>query len=398
MRSLRSLPRNIWALAATSFLRDVASEMLIHLVPLFLANVLGVRTSIIGLIEGVAETTASLMKIYAGWLSDRLGRRKELTMGGYGLAALATPLLLVARSWPIVLLYRFLDRLGKGIRTAPRDALIADSVRPDQRGLSFGLHRAADTGGAFVGLLIAMVMVWRSQAGGLHLDPATFRAIVVWALIPSFLAVAAVAFGVREARKPSTSTPPRLSLAGFERPFLRFLAVMVLFTLGNSSDAFLVLRAQTGGASVLLILAMLAGFNLVYTVLAGPAGALSDRMDRRRLIVVGWGLYALVYLGFAFAARPWQFWLLYAAYGVYYALTEGVAKAFVADLTPAERRGTAYGVFNAAIGLTALPASVLAGLLWQGLGGWTGFGPAAPFFFGGCLALLASLLLWRWVK
>ncbi len=397
MSSLRSLPRNIWVLAATSFLRDVASEMLVHLTPLFLANVLGVRTGVIGLIEGVAETTASLVKIYSGWLSDRLGRRKGLTVAGYSLAALATPLLLVARSWPAILLYRFLDRLGKGIRTAPRDALIADSVRPDQRGLSFGLHRAADTAGAFLGLLIAMLLVWRTQAGELGLSPDTFHTIVVWALIPSVLAVLVLVLGVKEAIKPSSSAPPRLTLAGFERPFLRFLAVMVLFTLGNSSDAFLVLRAQTAGASVLMILAMVAGFNLVYTVLAGPAGALSDRMDRRRLIVIGWGLYALVYLGFAFATSTWQFWLLYATYGVYYALTEGVAKAFVADLTPAERRGTAYGVFNAAIGLTALPASVLAGLLWQGLGSWMGFGPAAPFLFGGCLALLASILLWRWV-
>ncbi len=397
--SLRSLPRNVWALAATSFLRDVASEMLVHLTPLFLANVLGVRTGVIGLIEGVAETTASLVKIYAGWLSDRLGRRKGLTVAGYGLAALATPLLLVAQSWLGVFLYRFLDRLGKGLRTAPRDALIADSVQPGQRGLSFGLHRAADTAGAFLGLLIAMFMVWRLQAGSLGLDPATFRAIVAWALIPSFLAVAVVAWGVKEARRPSASAsaPPLLSLAGFERPFLRFLAVMVLFTLGNSSDAFLVLRAQTSGASVLMILAMVAGFNLVYMLAAGPAGALSDRMDRRLIIMAGWGLYALIYLGFAFAASTWQFWLLYAAYGVYYALTEGVAKAFVADLTPAERRGAAYGAFNAAIGLTALPASVLAGLLWQGLGGWTGFGPAAPFLFGGSLALLASVLLWRWV-
>lgn len=398
MPSLRSLPRNIWVLAATSFLRDVASEMLVHLTPLFLANVLGVRTGVIGLIEGVAETTASLVKIYAGWLSDRLGRRKGLTVAGYSLAALATPLLLVAQSWPAVLLYRFLDRPGKGIRTAPRDALIADSAPPEQRGLGFGLHRAADTAGAFFGLLIAMAMVWRSQAGSLVLDPATFHTIVAWALIPSLLAVAVVAWGVREARRPAPSAPPRLTLAGFERPFLRFLAVMVLFTLGNSSDAFLVLRAQSAGTSVLMILAMIAGFNLVYTLVAGPAGALSDRIDRRRLIIAGWGLYAFVYLGFAFAASTWQFWLLYAAYGVYYALTEGVAKAFVADLTPAERRGSAYGVFNAAIGLTALPASVLAGLLWQGLGAWVGFGPTAPFLFGGCLALLSGLLLWRWVR
>lgn len=396
-RSLRSLPRNVWALSLTSFLRDVASEMLIHLLPLFLANVLGVRTGVIGLIEGIAETTASLTKIYSGWLSDRLGQRKGLTVAGYGLAALATPLLLLARTWPLVLLYRFIDRLGKGVRTAPRDALIADSVAPENRGLSFGLHRAADSGGAFLGLIIAMWLVWRSQSGGLQLSPDTFRTIVTWALIPAFLAVVVVAWGVREVARPRPVEAPALSLRGFDRGFLRFLAVVVLFTLGNSTDAFLILRAQMSGASVVMVLGMLAGFNLVYTLLAGPAGILSDRMDRKRLIILGWLLYALVYLGFARAGQPWHFWLLYAAYGVYYALTEGVAKAFVADLVPVDRRGTAYGVYNAAIGLTVLPASVIGGILWQGIGGWTGFGPAAPFLFGGALALLATALLWRWV-
>ena len=185
---------------------------------------------------------------------------------------------------------------------------------------------------------------------------------------------------------------------GFDRPFLRFLAVIVLFTLGNSSDAFLVLRAQNAGASVVMILAMLAGFNLVYTLIAAPAGALSDRIGRRKVIIAGWLLYALVYLGFAIAGHTWQFWLLYGVYGVYYALTEGVAKAFVADLVGVDRRGTAYGVYNAAIGLTVLPASVLAGILWQGIGAWMGLGPAAPFLFGGSLALIAAILLWRWVK
>ncbi len=398
--SLRKIPRNIWALSLTSFFRDVASEMLVHLLPLFLANALGVRTALIGLIEGVAETTASLMKIYSGWLSDKLGRRKELTVAGYGLAALATPLLLVARSWPVVLIYRFVDRLGKGVRTAPRDALIADSIPPEHRGIAFGLHRAADTGGAFIGLLLAMGLVWRLQLGQWRLTAETFRAIVWWALIPATLAVAVVALGVKEAVTPQAkeSTPPRFTVSGLGRPFQRFLLVMLLFTLGNSTDAFLVLRAQSVGASVVMVLAMIAGFNLVYTLLATPAGALSDKIDRRKVVIAGWLLYALVYLGFAFAAQTWHFWLLYGLYGVYYALTEGVAKALVADFVPAERRGTAYGVYNAAVGLTVLPASVIAGALWQGVGGWMGFGPAAPFLFGGALSLAAAVLLWKWVK
>ena len=396
---LRNIPRNVWVLSLASFLRDIASEMLIHLLPLFLANVLGVGVAIIGVIEGVAETTASLVKIYSGWLSDKLGKRKGLTVGGYGLAALAMPLLLIARSWPGVLLYRFIDRLGKGIRTAPRDALIADSISPEQRGISFGLHRAADTGGAFVGLLIAILIVWRLQAGEWQLAPETFRVIVAWGFIPAILAVLVIAFGAKEIIKPGSARAPAFSLRGFDRPFRRFLLVMVLFTLGNSSDAFLVLRAQNAGAAVLMILGMVAGFNLVYSLLAGPAGALSDRIDRRKVIIGGWGLYALVYLGFAFADQTWQFWLLYALYGVYYALTEGVAKALVADLVPAgEQRGTAYGLYNGAIGLTLLPASVIAGLLWQGIGPWSGLGPAAPFLFGGILALLSAVLLWRWIR
>ncbi len=398
--SIRSIPRNVWVLSLTSFLRDVASEMLVHLLPLFLANVLGVRTALIGLIEGLAETTASLTKIYSGWLSDKMGRRKDLTIAGYGVAAIATPLLLVARSWPVVLVYRFMDRLGKGIRTAPRDALIADSIAPQHRGIAFGLHRAADTGGAFVGLLLAMVLVWRSQMGELQLSEATFRIIVWWAFIPATLAAVVVAVGVKEVAKaiPAGTTPPQFSIRGLGRPFQRFLLVMILFTLGNSTDAFLVLRVQSAGASVVMVLGMIAGFNLVYSVLATPAGALSDKINRRYVVIGGWLLYALVYLGFAWAGHVWQFAILYGLYGVYYAMTEGVAKALVADFVPAQRRGTAYGVYHAAVGLTVLPASVIAGVLWQGVGAWTGWGPAAPFLFGGALALLSALLLWGWVR
>lgn len=386
------LPRNVWVLSATSFLRDVASEMLVHLVPLFMANVLGTRAAVIGLIEGMAETTASLVKIYSGWLSDRLGRRKGLTVAGYGIATAATPLLLVATSWAVVLAYRLLDRLGKGIRTAPRDALIADSVPADRRGISFGLHRAADSAGAFVGLLLAMALVWHLQANAEALAAPTFRAIVLWALIPAVLSVLVVAIGAREVGTPRPGEPPRLTLQGLGTPFRRFLVVVVLFALGNSSDAFLVLRAQSVGVSILGLLGMLAVFNLVNTLLSGPAGHLSDRMERRRVVLLGWGLYGLVYLGFAFADRAWHVWVLYALYGAYYALTEGVLKAMVADQVPEpERRGTAYGVFHAAVGLTALPASVLGGLLWER------FGPSGPFLFGGVAALAASVLLWTWV-
>ncbi len=393
----RTIPRNVRVLALTSFLRDVSSEMLVHLTPLFLTNVLGARTGVVGLIEGLAESAGSLLRILAGWWSDRMGRRKPLTVLGYGMAAAAVPMLLAARGWGLVGAARLLDRAGKGVRTAPRDALIADAVAPGQRGIAFGLHRAADTAGAMTGLLGALAVVWWLQHGALTLDAATFRTIVALAIVPSILAVAVLAVGVREAARPPSAAALGVSLAGLDRRFRRFLAVMVLFTLGNSSDAFLVLRAQEAGLSVVGLLAVLVFFNLVYTLAAGPLGALSDRIDRRRLIVAGWGLYALVYLGFAGAGAGWHVWLLYAGYALYYAATEGVAKALVADMVPAEQRGTAYGAFNAAVGLAALPASVVAGVLWQGVGPWGGLGPAAPFVLGGALALAAGTLLWRWV-
>jgi len=395
----------VWVVTATSFLTDISSEMLVYLLPLFLANVLGVRTAVIGLIEGIAETTASLVKVFSGWLSDRLGKRKWLTVTGYGLSTVAKPFLYLATSWGWVLGVRFADRVGKGIRTAPRDAMVADSIDQHHRGLAFGLHRAGDTAGAFLGLLIALGVVWLTQGGGLSLSRETFRTLVLISIIPAVLAVLVLAVGARDLARPAGSgatagkaAPPRLSLRSLSGPFRRFLVVVVFFTLGNSSDAFLVLRAQERGLSVVGVLGMLVTFNLVYAIIAAPAGALSDRIDRRRLIAGGWLLYALLYLGFALAGEIWQVWALFAVYGAYYGLTEGTAKALVADLVPAEQRGTAYGVFNAAIGLAALPASVIAGLLWQGFGGWNGFGPSAPFFFGAGMALVAAVLLLTWVR
>jgi MFS family permease len=392
---IRRLPRNIWVLTGGSFLTDISSEMIVHLIPLFLANVLGVRTVTIGLIEGVAETTASLLKVFSGRYSDRLGRRKWLTVAGYGLSTIAKPFLVLANSWTAIFAVRFTDRVGKGIRTAPRDALVADSIAPEQRGLAFGLHRAGDTAGAAIGLLTALIVVWLAQGGGLTLQPATFRTLVWISVIPAALAVLLLAAGIREnpvGTKREEEKKP-LSWRELGRPFKRFLFVVALFTLGNSADAFLVLRAQERGLSVSGVMALLVLFNLIYAIISGPASALSDKIGRRRLLVSGWLLYALLYAGFALAQTGWQMGLLFAAYGVYYGLTEGSAKAFVADLVLPEQRGTAYGFYNAAIGVMALPASLLAGLLWQGIGSWTGFGPSAPFVFGAVLALAATGLL-----
>ncbi|NIS79525.1 MAG: MFS transporter [Anaerolineales bacterium] len=405
--SLRNLPRNVWVVTITSFFNDISSEMLLNLMPLFLFNVLGVRTSVIGLIEGIAETTASLVKIVSGWISDRIRKRKALAVCGYALSTLAKPFLYFASSWGAVLGVRFADRMGKGLRTAPRDALVADTIEKRQRGLAFGLHRAGDTAGAVLGLLIALVVVLTAQRETTVLSRSTFQTVVLLSLIPAALAVGILAAGAKdvaihrqqeladlpEDSPQETVVRSRDDRSGFGRPFRYFLGIVVLFTLGNSSDAFLVLRAQTAGLTVGGLLGMLITFNLVYALISTPAGALSDRVGRHRLLIGGWVFYALVYLGFSRAAEGWQAWGLMTAYGIYYGLTDGVAKAFVADLVPEERRGTAYGLYNAAIGLTALPASFIAGLLWQGLGSWHGFGPGAPFLFGAVLAIVASAML-----
>jgi len=397
-RGWRGLPRNVWILGLTSFFTDVSSEMLINLLPLYLANVLGAGTAVIGLIEGLAESVASLLKVVSGWLSDRLGRRKWLTVVGYGLSTLVKPFLYLAASWSSVLSVRLADRVGKGIRTAPRDALIADSIDESQRGLSFGLHRAMDTAGAFVGLLIAAGVIWAMQASGGILERTTFQTVVLVSIVPAVLAVLILAFGAREVpRRGAASEAPSLTLKGFDTRFRGFLLILIIFTLGNSSDAFLILRAQERGLSVLAVMGALLSLNLVYTLVSGPAGALSDRIGRRRVIVGGWLLYGMVYLGFALARAGWQLWILYALYGVYYGITEGAARALVADIVGPAQRGTAYGLFNAVVGVTALPASLIAGLLWRGLGSWQGFGASAPFLLGAGLSLVAAALMAGWL-
>jgi MFS family permease len=393
------LHSNIWIVTATSFLTDISSEMLVYLIPLFLSNVLGVRMAYIGLIDGVAETTASLVKIYSGALSDKLGKRKWLAVLGYGISTVAKPFLYFVNGWVGVLGVRFADRVGKGIRTAPRDALIAASTDGSNRGFAFGLHRAGDTAGAFIGIGIAALIIWLTQSNESLLSVDTFRIAVLASIVPAVLAVIVLAAGVVDlGGSGKGSAGMRLSLKGMDSRFRSFLFIVVLFTLGNSSDSFIILRAQERGLSVLQTMFMLMTFTAIYTAFSGPLGALSDRVGRRKLIIGGWLAYGLVYLGFALAQAGWQIWTLFGLYGIYYAATEGVAKALVADLVPDLQRGAAYGLFNAAIGFTALPASFLAGLLWQGAGTWAGFGASAPFIFGAVLAFFASLLLWRMVK
>ena len=393
---LRALPRNVWAVSLTSFFMDISSEMVVNILPLFLSNVLGVGINIIGLIEGIAEATASLLKVFSGWLSDRLRARKWLAVTGYAISALAKPFFYLASTWQMVAGVRWADRVGKGVRTAPRDALVADSIEEHQRGLAFGFHRAADTGGAMLGLIIALAVVWALQSQSVDLSRHTFQIVVLASLIPAVLAVISLAWGAKDVPITSKRERPKITFKGLGKPFLTFMVIVGLFDLGNSSDAFLVLRAQERGLNVVGVLGMLVTFNLVYTLISTPAGSLSDRIGRQKVIVGGWLVYALIYLGFAVVGRGWHIWVLYAFYGVYYGLAYGTTKAMVADLVPADLRGTAYGTYNAVLGILDFPASLIAGFLWGGVGTWKGFGASAPFFFGAALSLIAAILMASW--
>lgn len=384
---IKELPRNVWAVSLTSFFMDISSEMVVNILPLFLANVLGVQPTLIGLIEGIAESTASLLKIASGWLSDLLRNRKWLAVIGYGFSAISKPFYLLASSWGLVAAIRWFDRIGKGIRTAPRDALIADSVTSGQRGLAFGLHRALDTLGAMIGIIVAIVVIYFSQGNATKMTSNTFQNVVIFSLIPAFLAVVTLAFGAREVIDRNKGKL-KLSTWKFDKKFSFFLAIVGIFTLGNSSDAFIILKAQESGLNVTEILIMLAFFNLIYSLVSTPAGSLSDRIGRKKLIISGWILYGFIYFGFALSTNSSQVIILYSIYAIYFGLAHGTVNALIADLVPSESRGTAFGAYNAVVGLTALPASLIAGLLWQ----YSSF--SALFWFGGGMALLAAGLLW----
>jgi MFS family permease len=385
----RALPRNVWAVSLTSFFMDISSEMVINILPLFLVT-LGVSKEIIGAIEGLADTVASVLQVFSGWLSDLLSGRKWLAVIGYAVSAVSKPFFYLANGAGAVAGARWADRVGKGIRTSPRDALVADSIGPKQRGLAFGVHRGADTAGAMLGLMIALGLVWALQRADLALERRTFQMIVLVSLVPALLSVLSLALGARDVPVTSSRRRPLLTFGGLGRPFMIFTLIVALFTLGNSSDAFLVLRAQERGLNVLGILGMLITFNLMYSLLSAPAGQVSDRVGRRKIIVGGWLVYAAIYAGFALARNGWQTWVLYSLYGVYYGLAYGVAKAMVADLVPADLRGTAYGTYNTVVGLLAFPSSFIAGMLWQYVTPW------APFAFGAALALSAAVLMILW--
>jgi MFS family permease len=370
---------NVLVLGLVSFFTDVSSEMIYPLLPLFLTGALGAGPAYLGAIEGVAESTASLLKLLSGVVSDRSRGRKGLVLFGYSLSALMRPLIGSAVSPLMVLLIRTGDRVGKGIRTSPRDALIADSVLPEVRGKAYGFHRSMDHAGALVGPLIA--------TGLLAYFVIDVRQVFWLAALPGLVAVLLIVWKLREVeRTHPAAAPVRLSLlpAGALR---RYLLILFLFTLGNSSDAFLLLKAGTLGVPAFRIPLLWAYFHLVKMLASMPFGSLSDRVGRRGVIVAGWCVYSLSYLGYAFATSELHIWLLFAFYGLFYGLTEGVEKAFLADMADPAQRGAAFGWYNFAVGAGAFPASLLFGLIWQRAGG------VAPFIFGAALSALAAALL-----
>jgi MFS family permease len=390
---------NIIILGIASFLTDVSSEMVYPLLPLFLTSArIGATPAIVGLIEGIAESTASLLKVFSGFWSDRVQERKSLTIAGYSASAVGKVILYLSASWPMVFLGRFADRFGKGVRTAPRDALIADSSDPAQRGNAFGLHRALDSAGASLGVILAYVFLVTLRDD--------FTSIFMISVIPAILGVIALCF-VREKlakRQPqaAVSNGPAVSAKAVKEPWWShlgarwnaldrklklFLVIIFLFALGNSSNEFLLLRGKNLGYDDATVILLYLFYNIIYTLVSWPAGRWSDRIGRKTLLVLGYLTYGVVYFGFALAA-PSLLWGLFGFYGIYIAFTEGVEKAFVSDIAPKDLRATLIGLHATFTGIGLLPASLIAGFLWDA------FGPAATFYFGGGMGLLAAVALW----
>jgi MFS family permease len=388
----RRLPGNVVAIGLVSLLNDVSSELIYPFLPLFLSLTLGASPAIVGTIEGAAESLSSLLKLWAGYFSDRAGRRKPLVLAGYGVASAVRPFIGFAASWPQLLVIRLFDRFGKGIRGAPRDAMIADSVAPAQRGLAFGFHRAMDHVGAVIGPLLGYGLVLLIAANPQILTAGEYRKLFLIAALPALAAVLVALFFVREthpgpAAQSELKPPPRFSLREFDGNFKFFLVLIALFTLSNSSDAFLLLRAQQAGVPAAQAPLLWAALHIVKVLVSLIGGDLSDRLGRKRLIVAGWVWYAAVYLGFAFVSSATEAWALFLLYGVYFGLAEGAEKALVADLVAPELRGTAFGLYNLAFGVTVLPASLLMGVVWQ----W--HGPRAAFAVSAGLGALAATLM-----
>jgi MFS family permease len=372
---------NVFYIGLLSFFGGISQDIFVPILPLYLTNVLGLDKTFIGASEGLVTAGASLFKIIAGFLTDKFGKKKPFIFMGYLFSLIARPLLAITTAGSVILGLRFLDGVGKGMKDSPKDALIADSSEAKTRGRSFGIARMLDTLGSVAGPLLLFLLLYFLKNNSLK-----YHIILFVTAIPLFVTLSILQYKVKEtpASLKKTESSMKVNLSA---RFYIFLSIVLLFSLGNSSDAFLILRAQNLGVVLLAIPLVYALFNFVYASASVPLGTLSDKIGREKVIILGWLAYALSYFGFALANRNYQIWLIFAFYGLYYATTEGVAKAFVADMVSAESRGRAYGIYNTAVGIIALPASLIAGLLWDKIN------PGAPFFFGAIISLVATLLL-----
>lgn len=375
----KGIKKNVVVLSAASLFTDISSEMLYPIIPIFLTSVLGAPMSVLGLIEGIAESTASILKAFSGWLSDRIAKRQPFVVAGYSLSALSKLIFFAAYTWPVVLAARFLDRFGKGIRTSPRDAMIADITDSEYRGKAFGFHRAMDTIGACLGPLCA---IWF-----LSVFKDNLRDVFLVAFIPGLAAVFVLVFFLKE-----SVVPPGIAAGGiknlllirnFSPEFKKFLLASAIFAVGNSSDAFLIMRSKDLGLSVIMVILAYVLYNISYSLFSMPFGILSDRIPRKRIMAGGYMIFAVVYLGFGLASGPGIVWLLFPVYGFYIAMTDGVGKAIVADMVGKDRMGTAMGLYHFVLGIFAFFASLMAGLLW------TYAGVAAPFIYGAVCAAIS---------
>ena len=376
---IAGLERNVFFTGLVSFFMDFSSEMIYPLVPIFLSSVLGVNKSVIGLIEGIAESTASLLKVLSGWFSDRIGKRKILLIAGYGISTLSRPIVALSTLWGQVLVFRFVDRFGKGIRGAPRDAIIAESTPLKDIGRSFGFHRGMDTLGAVAGPAMAFIILLFSTGN--------YRLVFWLSMVPGILAVLVIIFLIKEKTIKSVKTSiPKLSLKDFDWRYKAFIAIVTLFAIGNSSDVFLILKATNTGIKETQIPILYLSFNLVYALISLPAGILSDRIGGKRVILSGFILFGFIYWGFAVSSEQKQIWGLFLLYGVFMGLTEGVQKAYLGTIIPKEFKATGYGIYSTFVGLAIFPASVIGGYLWDR------FGPHATFYYGTVTAFTSAFL------
>jgi len=377
-QKILGFPGNVFFLGIVSLFMDVSSEMIHPLIPLFLSNTLHASKTSIGLIEGVAESTASILKVFSGWLSDRIGRRKPIIFWGYGISVFSRPILALASSWVHVLAYRFSDRVGKGVRTAPRDAIIADSTDKSLLGRAFGFHRTMDTIGAVIGPLLAFVIL-----GIFH---NRIQSVFWFSMIPGIFALVTILFLVKEVCRQCPMERPKITIKGLDKRFKIFLLISTLFTLGKTTEAFLILRAQEIGVAVSSIPLIYLTFNIVSAILATPAGLFADRIGKRKTIMMSYILLSILFLGFATARVSLHAWSLFVGYGVFVAMNEGIQRAYVATLIRPEIKATGYGIYHTTVGLAALPSGIISGILWQHIGSY------ALFYYGAIVSFISFVL------